>query len=216
MRRGNPHLSSILLLVGAIAGAAGSVGPWIPHPAAGLRVSGFDLFEATKLFPAVRSGAVPLLREAFILPLLVSAVALATAPTLESRLPRPLRWVCLAVGAIIALSTLPPYPAILTAFRDPLYRGRFYLALGSLLLVVVSPAGTRLPRRALGVLLALPTVSAVALSTSQFARVRPLFAALYAAPVGIGWGLVVTQAGLLTLLVGGLRLAVGRPRPESG
>ena len=216
MRRSSPHLPGILLLVGAIASAAGSLGPWIPHPAAGLRVSGFDLFEATKFFPAVRSGAIPLLREAFILPLLISAVALAATAALDTTLPRPLRWMCPVAGAIIALAALPPSPAILTAFRDPLYRGRLYLALGSLLLVAVSPASARLPGRAVGALLSLLAASGVGLSITQFACVRPLFAALYAAPVGIGWGLVVTEAGLLTLLLGGLTLAAGDRHSERG
>jgi len=201
-----------VVLVGGLAGLAGALGPWIPHRAAGLRIGGFDLFEMSKFFPAVRSGALPLIREAFVLPSLLSALALCLAPAVDRRLPRLFRWLCPAIAVGIALAALPPYPAILAAHQDPMYRGRLLLAAGTLLLALLSPMARQLPPRSVGGILIALAAGGLWLPISQFVRVRSLFAALYGAPVGIGWGLIAYGAGMgLLLLVGAARLFAAAP-----
>jgi len=192
-----------VMLVGAAAGVVGAVAPWIPHRAAGLSVGGFALFESTKFFPAVRSGAVPLLREAFLLPLLISAVLLALAPALPDAPRRPAWWLGAAAAALIALLALPPYPAILTAHRDPEYKGQLLLATGTLLVGLLSPLARRLPGRAVFALEGALAAVGLWLPLLQFARVRPLYAGLYGAPVGIGWGLILYATGMALVLLGG-------------
>jgi len=193
-----------LTLLGGLVALAGAVGPWIPHPAVGLRVSGFDLFEMTGIFPAVRAGIVPVVREAFVLPLLLSALALALAPVVDRRLPAFLRWACPLLGAALALTALPPYPAILTAYRDPMYRLRFYLTVGTVLLAVLTPLLRRLSPRLVGGGLAALAAVGFGLPLTQYIRVRPLFNDLYGHPVGVGWGVIVYLAGMGLLFLVGL------------
>jgi hypothetical protein len=195
------RLSSLLALAGAMAGIIGAVAPWIPHRAAGLNVGGFDLFEMSKFLPAVRSGAVPLLREAFLLPLLVSATLLALAAAPPSLPLRPARWLGPAVAVAVALSAVPPYPAILSAHRNPEYRGQLLLAAATLAAALMSPLARRLPARVVAIGSAGLAITGLLLPLLQFAQARPLFAALYDAPVGIGWGLVTYALGLGAVLV---------------
>jgi len=193
-----------LTLLGGLAALAGAVGPWIPHPAVGLRVGGFDLFEMTGIFPAVRAGIVPVFREAFVLPLLLSALALALAPVVDRRLLPFLRWACPLLGAALVLTALPPYPAILTAYRDPMYRLRFYLTVGTVLLVMLTPLLRRLSPRLVGGGLAAMAAVGFSLPLAQYIRVRPLFNDLYGHPVGVGWGVIVYLAGMGLLFLIGL------------
>jgi len=208
------RLPSLLTLAGAAAGIVGAVAPWIPHRAAGLNVGGFDLFEMSKFLPAVRSGAVPLLREAFLLPLLVSATLLALAAVLPSISLRPARWLGPAAAAVVALSAVPPYPAILSAHRNPEYRGQLLLAAATLVLALTSPLARRLPARGVAIGAAGLATAGLLLPLLQFVRIRPLFAALYDAPVGIGWGLVTYALGLGAALVSQIYLAALPPLGE--
>ena len=138
------RLQPILITLGAVVGLIGALGSWIPHPAAGLRVSSFHLFESTKFFPEVSSGTVPLLREAFLLPLLTSALLLALTPLIwnSSRLAR---WLCPAVAAVVALYSLPMYPAILSAHRNPEFRGQLLLVGSTFVLALLSPLARTAP-----------------------------------------------------------------------
>ncbi len=203
-KKGPPHLAPWLLAAGAVLGEIGAVAPWIPHRAAGLTVGGFDLFEVSKFFPAVRAGAVPLFREGFLLPLLTSAVLLALVPAFAARPSRPIRWLCPVIAAVVALLALPPYPAILTAHRDPEYRGQLLLAAGAFLLALLSPLARRLPPRVLRGMIAALALAGLVGGLVALVEVRPLFTDLYNAPVGVGWGVVAYGLGSGLALVSAL------------
>jgi predicted membrane channel-forming protein YqfA (hemolysin III family) len=193
----------VLLLVGATAGLVGTIAPWIPHQAAGLRIGAFDLFEATKYLGEVRSGAVPILREAFLLPVVISAALLSLVPIVPRGPRRAARWLFPAVAVLIPLTAIPAYPQILTAYRDPELRGQFFLTLGAALLALLSPLLRRLPGRVLAGVICGLALAGIVLPAVQLLRVRPLFARLYNAPVGVGWGMVICVLGLgLALLAG--------------
>jgi hypothetical protein len=194
----------LLLALGAALGLVGAVAPWVPHPAAGLSVGGFDLFETTKFLPAVRCGAVSLLREAFLLPLLASAVLLALAPAFVGGTFRAARWLFPGVAAAITLAAFPAYPGILVAHRDPEYRGQLLLTAGAFLLALLSPLARRLPARVRDGLVAALALGGLAPALVALARVRPLFAALYDTPVGVGWGAVVYGLGCAIALAAAL------------
>ncbi|MBN1180005.1 MAG: hypothetical protein JXD18_12395 [Anaerolineae bacterium] len=199
------RLPALLWGVGAAAGIVGAVAPWVPHRAAGLRISAFDLFEVVKYLPGVREGAVPLLREAFLLPLALCAVLLAALPAVMACPGRVARWLFPVVGALIALTAIPPYPQVLTAYRDPEYRGQLVLSVGACLLAGLSPLARRVPRRVVGGLALLAGIAGLVLPLLQFWRVRALVDVLYNAPTGIGWGCIAYVLGLCAVLAAGVR-----------
>ncbi len=199
MRRWIPWI----LILGALLGLVGAVAPWIPHRAAALRLNALDLFVVVRLLPPVRDGVVRTAREVFLLPLLAPALVLALAPTFCIR-PRGLfRYGAPLAGAVLSLTVLPPYPPILTAWRDPLYRGQFFLTVGSCGLALLSLWGARLPERGRGGLVAWLALIGWLPPFLAFLRVRPIFAALYGAPVGIGPGLILGALGAGLVLAAG-------------
>ncbi|MCX8068624.1 MAG: hypothetical protein N3B68_12625 [Anaerolineae bacterium] len=185
----------ILFLAGALLELAGAVLPWLPHPTAALSANALDLFAIVRLLPPVRDGFVQVWREAFLLPILAPALLLALLPALSLRPSRALRYLASLAGALLALSLLPPYPAILTAYQDPLYRGQLFLSVGACLLALLSPLAVRLPRPVVAAAGALLALVGWAPAIGMFLRVRPLFAALYGAPVGIGLGPILAGLG---------------------
>ena len=206
------RLQPLLITLGAVVGLIGALGSWIPHPAAGLRVSSFHLFESTKFFPEVSSGTVPLLREAFLLPLLTSALLLALTPLIWNS-PRLARWLCPAVAAVVALYSLPMYPAILSAHRNPEFRGQLLLAGSTFVLALLSPLARRLPVRPLLGFMSFLSAAGFILPLIHFLRIRPLYSTLYGSPVGIGWGLITCGLGLGAICLTGI-LGVFRPQPS--
>lgn len=191
----------ILFLAGILLELAGAVLPWIPHRAAALSPNALDLFVVVRLIPPVRDGFVRVWREAFLLPVLAPAALLGLLPTFSQRAPRALKYLAPAAGVLLALSLLPPYPAILAAYRDPLYRGQLFLSLGTCLLALLGPLAARLPRRILPALGAFLLLVGWAPALWMLVRVRPLFGALYGAPVGVGPGPILGGLGIVAGLV---------------
>lgn len=204
MRRWIPWL----LMLGVLLGLVGAVVPWIPHRAAALRLNALDLFVVVRLLPPVRDGVVRIAREVFLLPLLAPALVLALAPAFCIR-PRGLfRYGAPLVGAVLALTVLPPYPPILTAWRDPLYRGQLFLVLVACALALAALWARRLPERVRGGLAAVLALTGWLPPFLAFLRVRPIFAALYGAPVGIGPGLILGALGAGGVLLAGMVAAL--------
>ncbi len=177
-----------LLPLGALLTLAGYVGPWVPHKAAGLVITGLDLAEYVKFLPQVRSGDVGIWREVFYLPLVFVSLSLSLwAYRAELALPRLMRWAMLGLAAVTALNLLPPAwtPGRLTTPEFRLQTGAMIICLG---LAAVGPMLALLPRWiGLGLPLVLPLAGGVAAVVS-FAKMVPLIQSLYNAPLGLGWG----------------------------
>jgi hypothetical protein len=175
-------------LVGLLLVVVGYFGPWIPHKAVALTVTGFELAEFTKTMPVTN--------ELFLTPLVAAAILIGlSVHGAAGRLS--IRLIGTAFAALLALSALPPYEYI----RDPQYRVQLILAAGGLLLVLLTPLTRRLARRAQGVLVAILALAGVVPALWQFVLLRPLIVALYNAPIGLGWGLIVCAIGFVLILL---------------
>jgi hypothetical protein len=175
-------------LVGLLLVVVGYFGPWIPHKAVALTVTGFELAEFTK--------TIPVTNELFLTPLVAAAILIGLSVH-EAAGRLSIRLIGTAFAALLALSTLPPYEYI----RDPQYRVQLILAAGGLLLVLLTFLTRRLARRAQGVLVAALALAGVVPALWQFVLLCPLVVALYNAPIGLGWGLVVCTAGFVLILL---------------
>jgi hypothetical protein len=85
-------------------------------------------------------------------------------------------------------------------------------------LTLLIPLVQRLPRRLQSVLVALLALVGALPPLWQFALLHPLVVALYAAPVGLGWGLIACVAGFALLFLAGVLAAAssdGPVRPPS-
>lgn len=198
----------LLALAGAGAALLGILGAWVPHRAAALVLSGWDLAEFVKFLPGVAAT-----RELFYLP--VWCLGLALALTAHRPGATPLRRIGLTAPALaLMVALLPPYPFVLNGFQSVEFRGQFLLGTSGLLLVLAAwPVARRWPVRVVGgLLLAVALVGALP-ALWQFLRVRGAIQAVYAAGLGWGWGLVAFLAGWFALsLFGGWLLLPGARR----
>jgi len=201
-----------LYVLGLLCAAVGYLGPWVPHKTAALSVTGLELAEFAKFFPQVQGGGIAIARELFYLPLVTACVLAALFAGRST-----VRWVRLAVPLLVdglLVVALLPY-SIVNGLRqalavrssvvlDPQYVGQLRLVVVGAAFILLAPLARRLPARLQGVLVALLALAGALPALWQFARLRPLVAALYARPLGLGWGLIACAAGFAVLLVWGI------------
>lgn len=186
--------------------------PWLAHPAATLQINGFELSEWITFLPEARDGSLRVTRLDFLIPLACLALLLGLASRagaphpggwLWPRLPAsPLGWGLLTLALLCCAALFPPYPYILTAYREPEFQLQFFLACvlpGALLLTLYLPAElnplAQIPLALLGGVYGAWT----------FLTVRPIFIALLNAPwaTGLGWFTMLFGFAWLALLAGG-------------
>lgn len=197
----------VLRILGLGLALAGYLGIWVPHETAALTVTGAELAEYAKFFPQVQGGVVPVARWLFVSPLVAAAVL---AGLVGNRLPlQPIvRAAFTALAAVLALGALPPYDYLLS----PDYRWQLLLACGGATLSLLTPLSRRLPDRAWGGLVALLALAGAVPTLWQWTRLRPLVVDLYAAPLGLGWGVIVCPAGFALVALAGSIAALGSRR----
>ncbi|MEA3341045.1 MAG: hypothetical protein U9R15_13865, partial [Chloroflexota bacterium] len=89
-------------------------------------------------------------------------------------------------------------------------RGHLILAAGGAVLVLLTIPSHRLSRRVWGICVMVLALAGAIPALYQFVLLRPLVAALYGAPLGLGWGLVACAAGFALLLLAGAWAAIRR------
>jgi hypothetical protein len=102
------RLQQNLLFAGLTAVLLAYFLPWLPHPAAGLRLIGLEMGEWVKFLPQVRSGEIGASRDWFYLPPVTLGLALAL---LTCHWPNG-RWQTWAMRALALLVSLLAFPAI--------------------------------------------------------------------------------------------------------
>jgi hypothetical protein len=178
-------------------------GAWVPHRAAALVLSSWDLAEFVKFVPGAS-----VIRELFYLPVWCAGISL----TLIANQPgRKLAWrvlfTLIAVALMVAL--LPPYPHVLTGYRSAEFRWRFLLGVSGTLAVFASWFSTRWPGRVVGLLLVGLALAGAVPALWQFLEVREAIAGVYGASIGWGWGLGVFLMGWGLVSVTGVRWFIG-------
>jgi hypothetical protein len=197
-----------LWMLGLFLAVVGYFGPWVPHETSALTVTGSELSWFVKFFPQVWNGALTVRRELFATPLIASAVLLALL--VRSLSVRPsVRLGGIGVALLIVLAALPLYDPPLS----PEYRSTLILMVVGAVLVLLTLLVHWLPGWTGGILLALLTIAGIVPALWQFARVRPLVAALYGQPVGLGWGLILCVVGFALLLIRAVLAIASSARP---
>ncbi len=202
----------LLLAIGLIGLAGATWGPWVDARSPGLTLLGIDLAEYVKFLPAVRSGALPVIRQLFYLPLFTLSIGLSLVPLISAPwLRRPLRLLLAALATPCALALLPPAwsPATFgqAEFQPQLRMLAVALALALFSLAAPwfqsgSAAWIRRTRQALAYFLASLALAATVLPLWQWLRMQPAIESVYHRPLDLGWG-------GWSLLLGGIVLATG-------
>lgn len=207
--RGIRESEGVIRVLGLILAIVGYFGPWVPHKTAALTVTGLELAEFAKFFPQVQGRTVSISRELFYLPLVVVCVLLALlagrSAVRFARRSVPLLSAALLVVVLLPYSVVDAARQALTARApltlDPQYVGQLILVISGVALTLLAPLARRLPRRLQHILIALLVLAGAVLTLWQFALLYPLVVALYAAPVGLGWGLITCAVGLVLLFL---------------
>lgn len=207
-------------LLGIGLALVGVWGTWVPHRAAALVLSGWDLAEYVKFLPGVAAT-----RELFYLPVWCAGIALTLISSQGSHKPtnnliprqaniRTQRVILILIALALMVAILPPYPHTLTGYRSGEFRWRFILGVSGILAVFVSGFSTKWPGRAVGALLVLLALVAAAPALWQFLEVREAIEGIYGASLGWGWGLGLFLMGWGLVSAIGVRwsIAPGRGR----
>ncbi|MBI1298863.1 hypothetical protein GC175_28350 [bacterium] len=211
-----PLWPRLLLPLAAVVAFAGYVGPWVPHAAAGLVVTGLDLAEYVKFLHPIRSGELSVWREGFYLPLVAVSLALSlNAYHRDLCYPWPVKLLFLGIATVAALNLLPPAwsPAVLSS---PEFRLQMLLLISCLGTVSISPILALLPRSLLGLIPAGVAVTALIVPVVQFWRVRPAIETIYTHAITPGWGMWMMILGLLALPVALLVMSFPKKTMDKG
>ncbi len=189
-----------LLPVSAVLVLAGYVGPWIPHPAAGLVVTGLDLAEYVKFLDPVRRGALGVWRQGFYLPLVaVSLTLILYAYRRDLGYPWPIKIALLGIAAVAALNLLPPAwsPGLLITAEFRLQTATLLFCMG---MAGISPILALLPRTVPALIAGGLAFAALLVPITQFLRILPPIADVYGSTIALGWGVWLLCVGLVGMM----------------
>lgn len=196
-----------LLLIGA-----GYFGPWAAHPAAGLNLSADDLAEWVKFLPIYQAGNSGLIRELFFISIWLLPIGLGLLA--RSATSWAIKLTLLALAGLLVFTPLPKYPELLTAYRAPEFAPTFWGTLGSLATALgLGLIERRTPDRVVTILWILMGLAVALIAPLHFVKVLPEIERLY--HVSIGWGLIATVIGGLSLGALGVRQWVGKKKPSA-
>jgi len=198
---------------------AGYWSPWLTHPVAALRLSGYDLAEWVTFLPGVRDGSLPLGRLIFLLPLACLALLLGLAAHAGPRrrgwrgwLPASAGgWALWALAGVCGLLVLPPYEAFLNREYWPEYQTQFGVACAAM---AGAAASGLAPRRAIGWLQVALAAAGAGCGAWALLTLRPAANELLNAPWALGLGWLAMLAGLAAVAVtAAWRWVIRRRRP---
>jgi hypothetical protein len=202
------------LLASLASALVGFWTPWLTHPAAALRLNGYELSEWVTFLPGVRDGSLPFGRLSPLVPAaaLILLFGIASARSRRQTMTRrrfrvlallpnsPLSWGLLFFALVCAAALLPPYEAFVRPDWWPDYQPQFLVAcaaLAGLLIILALPDEVN---DALQILLALLAGGyAFWLAWTLWAVTAHLFHAGWS--IGVGWAALL--AGFIGLAMSG-------------
>jgi hypothetical protein len=182
-----------ILLLGFTAVLTAYFLPWLPHPAAGLRLIGLEMGEWVKFLPQVRSGEISASRDWFYLPPVTLGLALALS---TSHWPNG-RWQTWATRVLAVWVSLLAFPAIEAIRGESADNYLFRLQLIGLVagVAAVSSLGRYWPPFFTWLLLAILGLVGAAVPTWIYLVMRPAIGQLLATSVATGPGVWLNLVG---------------------
>jgi hypothetical protein len=192
-----------IVLIGIGLALVGVWGAWVPHRAAALVLSSWDLAEFAKFVPNVTA-----IRELFFLPvwsagLVIGLLANRWPEQRGGRLFSPGRVGLGLLALVLMMAILPPYPSLFSGYRTAEFRWQFVLGVSGVLLVGISWLSPAWSLRLLGGMWVLLAFVGAIPALWQFLQLREAIAAVYGAALGWGWGLVPFVTGWTLIAVTG-------------
>ncbi len=199
-----------LIFVALLVIVAGYFGPWAAHPAAGLNLSADDLAEWVKFLPIYKVGDSGLIREFFFISIWLVPIGLG----LLARRSRSwlIKLSLLGLALLLVFTPLPKYPELLTAYQAPEFAPTFWITVGSLVItIVLGFVGRHTPDRVVAAFWIVGGLAVASIAPLHFVKVLPEIERLY--HVSIGWGLIATVLGGLSLSALGVRQLLSKQKP---
>jgi hypothetical protein len=195
--------STALTLVGVLLVLIGFFSPWIPHRAAGLALTGFEIGEWIKFVPEVRAGVSPVRRSNFYWPVSVAAIGLVLVAAKGHRRSW-WDWMTISLAALLSLLPLPPLEEIgsMDGIRSSL--GRLLLVASGMIVTGAVAYRRGLPARVRGAVLASAAGVGVVLLSRAFSAAEPIVEGLLNRSIDPGLGYNLTRAGMVLLIAAGL------------
>ena len=203
-------LFSVLTLAAAGLTLVGFFSRWVPEPAAGLALTGFEMAEWIKFAPEVREGTAAVRRADFYWPATVAALALLTLPAPHQTRRRWGYWLSLAGAVLVGLL---PFPLLEEVQNMAGIRANWQ----RLLMVALPPLGAaillirpQLSRAVRGIVITVAAAGGLVLLTLTFSAAEPILERLLGHLIDPAPGYYLTRLGLLLLALAGVGLAAQR------
>jgi hypothetical protein len=195
-------MKRIITLIGVALAILGFYGPWVTSQVAALTYNALDLTEFSKFIVRAHLGEIT--REAFLVPIIAAALALAVWASQPARLARALRYALAFAAAALSLVPLPPYPYLLKAYSSAEDRGSFWLSVAGLVgIVLLCVFGRRIAGRWRSLtLFLLALIGALPAAWEFFARALPAISTVHGSPALPAWGFWTTLIGFALVAIG--------------
>jgi hypothetical protein len=120
----------------------------------------------------------------------------------------------LGLALLLVFTPLPKYPELLTAYRAPEFAPTFWITIAALVItIVLGLIGRRASDRLIAALWIVSGLAIALIAPLHFIKVLPQIERLYR--VSIGWGLIATVVGGLSLSALGVRRWLAKQKPPA-
>jgi len=193
---------STLIILGALLTLVGYFSPWIPHQAAGLSITGFEMAEWIKFAPDVRNHTVALRRMDFYWPPVAAVIGLVALTTYHRKW-RWYQWGLTIMALGLSLLPFPLFEEVNSLTGIKANWGRLGMVAYGLLAVGVSVWFKVWPAKFRGAGLTLISGLGLVLTSLALSAAEPIVEKLFNHLINPGLGYNLTRLGLILLMAAG-------------